>query len=149
MAYLIFACCTGDIGEVKKLLKNGVDINFKDYYGDTALTRASIMGYTEIVKLLLNYEKQKVDIYHKNNLTHNANCLALRFGHTEIVKLLNNYEYFRKNIKEFIPSYNILLSILIRNRRKHTFTYTFILPSEIILLIKEYGIHVCGKELFR
>ncbi len=75
-------------------------------------------------------------------------------GYTEIVKLLENHIYFRENVDIFTPSYNILLYILINERRKHTSkrkykhtsTFMYNLPNEIILLIKMYGEIICGRN---
>ncbi len=153
MTDLIFVCTMSgnmsNIDKIKELLEKGANINYQDYYGHTALISVSLNGYTKIVKFLLNYEKQKVDIYRRDALTNNARDIAYKNGYTEIVDLLNDYENFRKNIKEFIPSYNILLFILIGNNRTYKYMFIPTLPNEIILLIKECGIIVCGRELFR
>jgi ankyrin repeat protein len=50
---LIIACWNGHIAVVKKLLKNGADINMTNKYGNTPFHLACSEGYTEIVKLLL------------------------------------------------------------------------------------------------
>ncbi len=146
MENLIDACYDSDIEKVKELLGKDVDVNCYNYFEQTPINIASYAGYTEIVKLLLNYEKEKVNTHLKDVCGRGACQAAAHCGHTEIVNLLNNYEYFRTNIEEFIPSYNILLSILIKNRRS---VKTPTLPNEIILLIKECGLYVCGRELFR
>jgi ankyrin repeat protein len=44
-----------DIDLVKFLLEEGADPNVQTSYGDTALMKASYMGYTEIVKELLKH----------------------------------------------------------------------------------------------
>ena len=49
---LMMASDNGDIENVERLIDSGVNINFKDNYGDTALMWASIEGHTDIVNLL-------------------------------------------------------------------------------------------------
>jgi ankyrin repeat protein len=51
---LIDACEKGEIAAVRKLLDEGVDVNWKDTLGDTALIYASANGHVEIIKLLLD-----------------------------------------------------------------------------------------------
>ncbi len=220
MAELVYACKYGNIDKVKELLKGNINPNIHDKNGSTALVMASLYGYTEIVKLLLNYEKTIVNpnIQDKNGITalieasrynhieivklllnyekvivdqnirrkqdgSTALTEASRYGYTEMVKLLLNYKKiivdpnlekelihkslisahyngyigtvkvlvnymsYRENIVVFIPSYNILLYVLIARRYKCI--YTSNIPNEIILLIKEYGEVICGKESFK
>lgn len=52
MSDLIQACRNGDLEKVKELVKNGVDVNVKNFKGKTALHRAARYGYSEIVKYL-------------------------------------------------------------------------------------------------
>ena len=54
----------GDINNVVIALSNGANVNFKSYYGRTALIYASINGYTEIVKILI---ENGADINAKKN----------------------------------------------------------------------------------
>ncbi len=135
--------------EIVKLLLNYekivVNPNIQEYgeYGElsTALIDSSHFGYIEIVKLLLNYEKVSIDPYICNHDRLTALELANDNNHIEIVKMLEFYISFRKNVRVFIPPYNILLLILIRSEK-------YKLPNEMILLIKECGIIICGRELF-
>jgi ankyrin repeat protein len=52
-ARLLSAARTGDISTVRRLLKQGADLEARDEGGRTALARAADCGDTEIVKLLL------------------------------------------------------------------------------------------------
>jgi ankyrin repeat protein len=51
---LIDQCSSGDLTAVRKLLDDGVDVNWKDTLGDTALIYASANGHVEVLKLLLD-----------------------------------------------------------------------------------------------
>ncbi len=181
MTDLINACDYHNVDEVKFILENRdkINPNLQDNYGYTALIYASYKGYTEIVKLLLQYKNYSEKI--NPNLQNDCNITAIIYAsyhsYTEIVKLLLNYEnyserininlqiyhitdkeiaklskdynYFVKNIDIFIPSYNILLFILISNKCTCTSIKAFIyIPNEIILLIKKYGEEICGKNLY-
>ncbi len=143
---LLWACCSGR-NEIVKLLLNYekviVNPNLQDSYGNTALIYAVRNGHNGTVKLLLNYEKRIVDLNHQNKMGYTAPILATRENHKEIAKLLELYTLYRRNIKRITPSYNILIFILMKNEY-----CTFTIPNEIILMIKEYGKIVCGRELF-
>ncbi len=108
---------------------------------NTAITHISCNNNIEALKLLLmckNYsEKIDPNVRACNGKT--ALLYASMRGYIKISNLLENYILFRKNIDIFIPSYNILLFILIKNKHMST------LPNEMILLIKEYGEEICGK----
>ncbi len=180
--FLILATMNNNIELVKFLLeyqKEGfyIDPNIKDNNHDNALILASYWGNVEIVKLLLDYKRGNFftdpnicDYYgytaliwatRKNNidivkllLEHSRKeCIGVKYALTwarcnnykEIISILENYIYFRKNIKEFIPSYNILLYILIKDRCTSKYNFTSNIPNEIILLIKEYGEQICRK----
>ncbi len=136
---LILASYNGNTEIVKLLLEEGADPNLQDKNGNTALINASRNSYTKIVKLLLK-KGANPDLQNKEGVI--ALNIAFDNGYIDIVKLLGNYISFRKNIENFIPSYNILLLILIRSEE-------YRLPNEMVLLIKEYGMMVCGRELFR
>ncbi len=155
---LMVASIWGETEIVKYLLtyeKEDVNPNLQNVHGTTALMYASYRGYIEVVKLLLNYERKSVNPY----LQDQDGDTALNFMYCEnnmkIGKLLENYISFRKNIEVFIPSYNILLFILIREKHKYKhicmsmFKCKFNIPNEIILLIRDYGKIICGRETFR
>lgn len=50
---LIGAAEKGDLGKIEELVENGADINSSDYYGETALMRASFFGHLDIVQFLV------------------------------------------------------------------------------------------------
>jgi len=66
------------------------DVNTQDKYGNTALIYASWMGYTEIVKLLL--QKEGIDVNIQNYGGSTVLMDAYRHNRTKTVKLLENYQ---------------------------------------------------------
>lgn len=70
-------------------LKAGVNINHQDNYDDTALTKSSWKGHTEIVKFLL---KHGANIDHQDVWGNTALMSASGKGNIETVKLLLKYE---------------------------------------------------------
>lgn len=84
--FLITSATKGQIEEVRKALKSGADINYKEnQLGSTALIKASQKGYPEIVKLLIE-RGAKLDIQRNDGGT--ALHMAAQNGHAEIIKLL-------------------------------------------------------------
>ena len=84
--FLIEAAEKNDILGVKMWLMAGANINAQEkLYGTTALMIASLYGYTEIVKLLL---EAGADVNTKNNDGYTALALASKNGYTKIVELL-------------------------------------------------------------
>lgn len=51
---LVIAALSGDLKQVKTLIKQGVDINTKSIMGGTALMAASFEGHLEVVKYLIS-----------------------------------------------------------------------------------------------
>jgi ankyrin repeat protein len=82
---LINSIWIGDIASVRKLLDEGVDVNWKNGNGWTALMYASIQGHVEGFKLLLDRGAQ-IDI--KNNDGSSALIIASYNGRFECVRLL-------------------------------------------------------------
>ena len=82
---LLKSARNGNISEVKRLIKEGVDVNTQDNEGRTALMLTSYFGQTEVTKLLL---EQGADIEAQDNEGHTALTLATEQGHTDITKLL-------------------------------------------------------------
>lgn len=84
---LIGASYCGDIDIVSDLLKKGVDVNFVDDYGRTALYFAASQGQTQVVKMLLDVgaDKNIKDIKKRTPLD-----MARKYGHREIVSLLED-----------------------------------------------------------
>jgi len=79
---LLEAAGKGNFQEVQRLVREGADINIRDKEGTTALTRATMVGHTEIVKFLLN----NTSLDSKQKLT--ALMWAERRGHAEITQFL-------------------------------------------------------------
>lgn len=75
----------GNIEKIRQLIGEGIDINGKNEFGDTALFRAARRGHTEIVRLLL-------DSGANPNLQNHAGWNSLHTasvqGYTDIVKML-------------------------------------------------------------
>ncbi|MFM2200354.1 MAG: hypothetical protein RL769_409 [Pseudomonadota bacterium] len=82
---LMIALQNDNLNVVKKLIENGVDINLKDGYGNTALILASQRGHLEVVKELI---KNGADINLQSYIGYSALIYASSFNHLEIVKEL-------------------------------------------------------------
>lgn len=82
---LHYACSTGDLKEVSRLLATGADVNRTDNDGWTPLHYAAALGHKEIVALLIEYGA-RVD--NKNNTGETPLHRAADNGYTEIVDLL-------------------------------------------------------------
>lgn len=76
---------TMDLDILKLLAANGAEINFRSFYGGTALMTAAARGNTEMVLWLLENGADK-DL--KNVFDESAADKALKTGHDEIVTLL-------------------------------------------------------------
>ncbi len=115
---IIQAASSGDLAKVKSLIKQKVDIEQSNQYGETALIIASNEGHTNVVKYLLengavveasnisgitslmfasdkgNIEivklllKKKANVNYEDDLGNTALLWAVTAGHTKIVKLL-------------------------------------------------------------
>ena len=82
---LLEAVKSNEIEEVKKLIKEGADVNVVDKNGATALHKASYWDHSEIVKMLIE-AGANVNVVNKYGIT--ALHLASLLGHSEIVKIL-------------------------------------------------------------
>jgi len=82
---LIGASYCGDIDIITDLLKKGVDVNFADDYGRTALYFAASQGQTQVVKMLLESgaDKNIKDCKKRTPLD-----IAQKYEYQEIVALL-------------------------------------------------------------
>ncbi|KAK3175411.1 Glycerophosphocholine phosphodiesterase [Lecanicillium sp. MT-2017a] len=74
---LLFAAEKGSAAIIKELLKEGVDPNFADFYGETALTRAAERGYLDIIRVLIDDERLNVQ-------------MGKRFGDTPFILALKS-----------------------------------------------------------
>jgi ankyrin repeat protein len=82
-------CCNGNLPEIRRLLRIGLDVNNKDCYGWTPLHRASYCGHISVVKELINCG---ADIHAKKSDGRTALHLSSSNGHIEIViELLKHY----------------------------------------------------------
>ena len=128
---LIRSSMFGNKETVKKLLKEGADVNAKNSDGYTALILASSNGRTEIVKMLL---EKGADVNATDKYVYTALELASRNGHTEIVAMLldNGADVNAKNVYGYT-------ALIWGSRNKHT---------EIVamLLDKKYGADVNATD---
>jgi len=126
MDELLTASKNGRTEIVKKLLKNGGNVNVQNNKGHTALMIASQFGHTEIVELLLDYGGN-VNLQDKKDLT--ALIVASRFGHTEIVELLLK----KKEILVELLDIESFTALMTASQNGHT---------KIVELLLEYGVNV-------
>ncbi len=82
---LMKAVIKGDLKEVKKLIKNGADINKKEYNGKTPLMMACYGRYYKIVEFLI---ESGADINIKDEAGWNALIHAVVKGDIDIIDLL-------------------------------------------------------------
>ncbi|TMW69738.1 hypothetical protein Poli38472_001894 [Pythium oligandrum] len=75
-----------NLSRVKKLLKNGADVNASTEDGRTALHSASSFGHSDVVGLLLGHDACDVNALDKDGRT--ALHWASRHGHSDVVRLL-------------------------------------------------------------
>ncbi|KAL3940599.1 MAG: hypothetical protein SGBAC_004883 [Bacillariaceae sp.] len=80
------ACDHGHSKIVKCLLENGADIQANPSYPGPILTRASLNGHLEVVKLLV--AEKYVDVNESNYLGKTALRVACEYGHLQVVKFL-------------------------------------------------------------
>ncbi|GFS02108.1 LOW QUALITY PROTEIN: G patch domain and ankyrin repeat-containing protein 1-like [Elysia marginata] len=78
----------GDSVEVSKLLDEGCDLNYKDFYGWTALMCAAREGHRRVVQCLLDCG---ADFQAVNNEGFNASYLASSAGHFELANIISSY----------------------------------------------------------
>lgn len=80
-------CDKGDYEGASELIKQGADVNDRDYAGNTALHDAALKGHIDIVRLLLD-NGAEIDI--RSGVTDLDTPLidAASHGHVDIVKLL-------------------------------------------------------------
>jgi ankyrin repeat protein/ppGpp synthetase/RelA/SpoT-type nucleotidyltranferase len=92
------ACMDGDLRTVKRLLKDGVDVNTKNELGQTALHVASLKGHDKVVEQLL---KEGIDVNAKDDLPgRTALHVASSKGHDKVVEQLLLKEGIDVNAKD-------------------------------------------------
>lgn len=79
----------GDLNEIKKLTKRGVEINHTDTYGWTALMCVCIPGHTDVVEFLLTHGADKTIL---NNQRKSALALAKGAGKIQAADLIENFD---------------------------------------------------------
>ena len=82
---LRIAAYKGDTEKTSQLLAEGVEIDGKNEYGNTALMIAALKGHLEIVKSLI---AGGADVNQRNRVGLTALMFAAKRGHLEIVKAL-------------------------------------------------------------
>lgn len=85
---LIKAAQEGDFTAVENFLKEGADVNARDFLGETALIRAARKGHAEVVAYLLKKGADVCCHSGKKDAEETALHLAVEGGHTEVVKEL-------------------------------------------------------------
>ena len=79
------ACREGDLFKVRRLIKEGRDVNTRGEYGTTPLMEAAIGGHNQVVEELIR-EGARVNV--KDNLQQTALYCASWRGHCSVVKTL-------------------------------------------------------------
>lgn len=84
-ARMIGAASDGDKKQIQTLLKEGIDVNVRDWDDLTALIPAASSGHLDVCKLLV---KEKIDVNAKDKDGITALMEASIMGHTKIVEFL-------------------------------------------------------------
>ena len=122
MSYkLIEAADQEDFGKVRSLLKLGINVNYVDEDGVTALITATYAGNTRLVKLLL---ENGADVNYNHPETDSALFIAFWLEDFEMIRLLLEYgadpeliDKFNKTIFDYALEWNNEELIdLLRNR---------------------------------
>ncbi|KAH9503985.1 hypothetical protein Btru_067490 [Bulinus truncatus] len=86
--HLLKSAQDGNLNEVKNLLSQGLNINYKDFYGWTALMCAAKEGHSEMVNCLL---ENGADLKIVNSDGHSAAWLAENARHHSLAEKLLNF----------------------------------------------------------
>ena len=84
---LMRAASIGDTAQVQRLLANGVEVNARDMFENTALIFAAGGGHIDVVQLLLD---RGADVDASNHINVTALKVAVSKGHVRIVQLIEN-----------------------------------------------------------
>ncbi|GKY92051.1 hypothetical protein MPSEU_000176600 [Mayamaea pseudoterrestris] len=84
-ARLVGAASDGDLKAIQNMLKDGIDVNFRDWDQLTALIPASSSGNLDIVKFLI---KEGIDVNAKDKDGITALMEASIMGHSKVVEFL-------------------------------------------------------------
>ena len=80
-----------DVAEIRRLIKDGADVNVRNKFGVTPLIMASLLGHTDVVKLLLAAGADVNAKANKGGEDYTALRIAKMRGHTQIIKLLTEH----------------------------------------------------------
>ena len=94
----VTACQANDVIGVKNMISEGVDINGEDICGMSGLISASIMGNSEVIRILLSCRNIKIDS--KDVAGWTALHWACSLGKTESVKSFLEHPTCNKDIVE-------------------------------------------------
>jgi ankyrin repeat protein len=98
---LVRACIEGETDYVKNLIEHGLDINTTNSYGESILSIACLHNNVDIIKFLLFYEDQTIDVNKKD--LHQKTCLMqlCSRGNLELV-----IQIIKKNADIYAMYYN-------------------------------------------
>lgn len=131
----INAARIGNIDEVKRFLENGIDVNVKNIYKQTALHSAARSGHEKIVDYLLSYENIEID------------ATDIR-GQTPFLFAVKNNKI--NIVKKFIDSKKVNLNIT-TTAWKLTALHLAIeeyASIEIIQILLDAGVNPFAKDFF-
>ena len=95
-AQLIEAAEAGNIKNVKKLLKQGAEVDARDNYGWTALMRAAMWGHLDVVKFLAELG---ADLSAKNNEGKTVMMIARENSRKGVADYLDPLTQFKERIE--------------------------------------------------
>jgi len=113
----MWACSRGDHLLVKHIMKHeDVYLNHVNEFGETALTLAIKGDRINIIKMLLNYDYEKVDVNHIDKTNRCAlHLLSECFTHSATLNLLLNCNDINLNIKDIFEWTPIMYACYVGN----------------------------------